>query len=56
MPCGLCAAAVPVIKPANPSQDSMPTLNTESTVKKLIRPSELPIYSFEDDYSKQIPW
>ncbi|XP_067217349.1 MICOS complex subunit MIC27-like isoform X2 [Linepithema humile] len=57
MPCGLCAAAaaVPAVKPANLSQDSMPALSTDSTVKNLIRPSELPIYSFEDDYSKQIP-
>lgn len=28
----------------------------EAGVKKLIRPSELPIYSFEEDYSKQISW
>ncbi|GAB1867192.1 MICOS complex subunit [Camponotus japonicus] len=52
MPCGLCA--LPVIKPENPSESKMSPYSNESGVKKLIRPSELPIYSFEDDYSKQI--
>ncbi|EZA47565.1 MICOS complex subunit MIC27 isoform X2 [Ooceraea biroi] len=54
MPCGLCAA-VPVVKPANSSQDSMPADSHESKIKELIRPSELPIYTFEDDYCKQSP-
>ncbi|CAL1679108.1 unnamed protein product [Lasius platythorax] len=53
MPCGLCA--IPVIRPANPSEGKMSPYSDESGVKKLIRPSELPIYPFEDDYSKQIP-
>ncbi|XP_011869917.1 PREDICTED: MICOS complex subunit Mic27 isoform X3 [Vollenhovia emeryi] len=52
MPCGLCA--VPVLKPASTSEDRMPR-SDEPGVRKLIRPSELPIYSFEDDYSKQSP-
>lgn len=54
MPCGLCA--IPVIKPENSSGSEMSPYSKESGVKKLIRPSELPIYPFEDDYSKQIPW
>lgn len=53
MPCGLCA--VPAVKPANLSDDKMSPYNNESGVKKLVRPSELPIYSLEDNYSKQIP-
>ncbi|KYQ56712.1 Apolipoprotein O-like protein [Trachymyrmex zeteki] len=53
MPCGLCA--IPVVKPTNLSEDKMSSYSNEPGVKKLIRPSELPIYSFEDDYSKQIP-
>ncbi|XP_011633585.1 MICOS complex subunit MIC27 isoform X1 [Pogonomyrmex barbatus] len=51
MPCGLCA--IPVVKSAK-SGDKMSSYNNEAGVKKLIRPSELPIYSFEDDYCKQI--
>ncbi|XP_011708319.1 PREDICTED: uncharacterized protein LOC105463021 isoform X2 [Wasmannia auropunctata] len=48
MPCGLCA--VPVIKPAaSQSDDGMPS---KPGVKRLVRPSELPIYSL-DDYSEQ---
>ncbi|XP_076762889.1 MICOS complex subunit 26/27 [Xylocopa sonorina] len=50
MPCGLCAA-VPVMKP-NPEDPPKPCHNEE---KKLIRPSELPIYPTEDGYSKQMP-
>lgn len=55
MPCGLCAA-VPAIK-ANAStlQESMPLNIQEPKDIKLIRPSELPIYTFEDDYCKQSP-
>ncbi|XP_011067260.1 PREDICTED: MICOS complex subunit MIC27 isoform X1 [Acromyrmex echinatior] len=51
MPCGLCA--IPVIKSTNMSEDKMSLCNKEP-IKKLIRPSELPIYCFED-YSKQTP-
>lgn len=54
MPCGLCA--IPIAKATNPSEDKMSPYNNKPEVKKLVRPSELPIYSFEDDYSKQIPW
>ncbi|KAM0729182.1 MICOS complex subunit MIC27 [Formica fusca] len=53
MPCGLCA--IPVIQPANPSESKMSPYGNEPGIKKLIRPSELPIYPFEDDYSKQTP-
>lgn len=28
----------------------------EAGAKKLIRPSELPIYPLEEDYTKQISW
>ncbi|XP_020284011.1 MICOS complex subunit MIC27 isoform X2 [Pseudomyrmex gracilis] len=52
MPCGLCA--VPIANPsANASSDKMSTVSGETKAKNLIRPSELPIYSFED--SKQAP-
>ncbi|KAG5347045.1 MIC27 protein, partial [Acromyrmex charruanus] len=51
MPYGLCA--IPVIKSTNMSEDKMSLCNKEPKIKKLIRPSELPIYCFEDDYSKQ---
>ncbi|KYM75466.1 Regulator of G-protein signaling 6 [Atta colombica] len=51
MPCGLCA--IPIVKPTNLSEDKMSPYSKEPGVKKLIRPSDLPIYSFEDDYSKQ---
>lgn len=54
MPCGLCAA-IPAINPS-PSGDSTLSGNKGAGVKKLIRPSELPIYSLEEDYSKQITW
>ncbi|KAL6431402.1 hypothetical protein ACFW04_007201 [Cataglyphis niger] len=53
MPCGLCA--IPVVQSANPTESKMSPYNSESGVKKLIRPSDLPIYPFEDDYSKQSP-
>lgn len=40
MPCGLCAA-VPVVKPTSPCADC----DNKHDSKKLIRPSELPLYS-----------
>ncbi|EFN78829.1 hypothetical protein EAI_04319 [Harpegnathos saltator] len=52
MPCGLCAA-IPAINTTS-SGDSMLPHSKEASVKKLIRPSELPIYPLEDDYAKQI--
>ncbi|XP_068968918.1 MICOS complex subunit MIC27 [Bombus flavifrons] len=52
MPCGLCAA-VPAMKPPT-SEDTTPCSN-ETQGKKLIKPSELPIYSIDDGYSKQMP-
>ncbi|XP_076242704.1 MICOS complex subunit 26/27 [Calliopsis andreniformis] len=54
MPCGLCAA-VPAMKPANPPEDHTVPCNTDAQPKKLIKPSELPIYTVEDGYSKQMP-
>ncbi|KZC13917.1 hypothetical protein WN55_06276 [Dufourea novaeangliae] len=54
MPCGLCAA-VPAMKPVSPSEDHTKPCSTELQPKKLIKPSELPIYSIEDGYSKQMP-
>lgn len=54
MPCGLCAA-VPAMKPVNPPEETVPC-NNETQAKKLIKPSELPIYTVEDGYSKQMPW
>ena len=52
MPCGLCAA-VPVLKNGSPSDGLKPCSN--EIQKKLIRPSELPIYPKEDAIPK-IPW
>ena len=53
MPCGLCAA-IPIMKP--PEEHAKPC-NNETQEKKLIKPSELPIYSIDDNgYSKQLPW
>lgn len=54
MPCGLCAS-VPVMKPAQPPQDCPTACSNPSQPTKMMRPSELPIYSIQDDYSKQIP-
>ncbi|CAK9814764.1 MICOS complex subunit MIC27 [Anthophora quadrimaculata] len=54
MPCGLCAA-VPTMKPANPVEEHATPCSNETQEKKLIKPSELPIYSVEDGYSKQMP-
>ncbi|XP_028049592.2 MICOS complex subunit MIC27 isoform X1 [Monomorium pharaonis] len=51
MPCGLCA--IPAVKPANLLNEKMSPYGNEPGVKILVRPSELPIYSFED--SKEIP-
>ncbi|XP_071856372.1 MICOS complex subunit 26/27 [Bombus fervidus] len=53
MPCGLCAA-VPAMKPPTSPDDTTPCSN-ETQGKKLIKPSELPIYSIDDGYSKQMP-
>lgn len=53
MPCGLCAA-VPIMKPPTPEEHTKPCNETQG--KKLIKPSELPIYSVDDNgYSKQLP-
>lgn len=49
MPCGLCCA-VPAIKPVSQSkEEAVKVSNTKETptAQKLIRPSELPIYTFE---------
>ncbi|XP_017791116.1 PREDICTED: uncharacterized protein LOC108573235, partial [Habropoda laboriosa] len=54
MPCGLCAA-VPIMKPTNPVEEHATPCNNETQGKKLIKPSELPIYSVADGYSKQMP-
>ncbi|XP_014489442.1 PREDICTED: MICOS complex subunit MIC27 isoform X2 [Dinoponera quadriceps] len=57
MPCGLYAAlpaALPAANPTSSPGDSMLSHNKETATKKLIRPSELPIYPLEDDYTKQI--
>ncbi|XP_031367967.1 uncharacterized protein LOC102675653 isoform X2 [Apis dorsata] len=53
MPCGLCAA-VPAMKPPIPEEHPAPCSN-EIQGKKLIKPSELPIYSIDDGYTKQMP-
>lgn len=52
MPCGLCAA-VPVMKPVNPPEEQPKPCSSDKP--NLIKPSELPIYSTEDGYSKQMP-
>ncbi|KAG7208180.1 hypothetical protein KM043_016528 [Ampulex compressa] len=52
MPCGLCAA-VPVVKPASPSQECAENCSHDLKTKKLIRPSELPIYV--EDINQQMP-
>lgn len=49
MPCGICAA-VPVIK----SKDEPTSVSNEQ--KKLVRPSELPIYTFEKAETREPPW
>ncbi|XP_017753553.1 PREDICTED: MICOS complex subunit MIC27-like [Eufriesea mexicana] len=54
MPCGLCAA-VPAMKPTTSSEEHTTPCNNETQGKKLIKPSELPIYSIDDGYSKQMP-
>ncbi|XP_034182890.1 MICOS complex subunit 26/27 isoform X3 [Osmia lignaria lignaria] len=54
MPCGLCAA-VPAMKPVNSSEERTAPCNTETQAKKLVKPSELPIYSVDDGYNKQMP-
>ncbi|XP_012347980.1 MICOS complex subunit MIC27 isoform X6 [Apis florea] len=53
MPCGLCAA-VPAMKPPISEEHPVPC-NNEIQGKKLIKPSELPIYSIDDGYTKQMP-
>ncbi|XP_015608937.1 MICOS complex subunit MIC27 isoform X2 [Cephus cinctus] len=53
MPCGLCAA-VPAVKPA--SSESCPeNCSNKLEGKKLIRPSELPIYSADESCTRQTP-
>lgn len=52
MPCGLCAA-VPTIH-SQSSQDHPESCNCKKEIK-MLRPSELPIYSLDDAYSKDIP-
>lgn len=52
MPCGLCAA-VPAMKLQ--SKDAVPVSN-ENPDKKLVRPSELPIYTFETPKIRETPW
>ncbi|CAL7934986.1 unnamed protein product [Xylocopa violacea] len=54
MPCGLCAA-VPAMKPSTTPEEHPKPCHNEGQEKKLIKPSELPIYSAEDGYSKQMP-
>ncbi|XP_043257704.1 MICOS complex subunit MIC27 isoform X2 [Colletes gigas] len=54
MPCGLCAA-VPVMKPVNPQKEQTTPCSNETQPKKLIKPSDLPIYSVDDGQSKQMP-
>lgn len=55
MPCGLCAA-IPAMKPNSPPEEHAVPCSNETQAKKLIKPSELPIYSAEDGYTKQMPW
>ncbi|XP_054013905.1 MICOS complex subunit MIC27 [Hylaeus anthracinus] len=54
MPCGLCAA-VPAMKPANPPEEHSKPCCNEAKPPSLIKPSELPIYSVDDGYSKEMP-
>ncbi|XP_076298645.1 MICOS complex subunit 26/27 isoform X1 [Lasioglossum baleicum] len=54
MPCGLCAA-VPVVKPVNPTEEQPKPCSSEAQSTNLIKPSELPIYSTDAGYSKQMP-
>lgn len=54
MPCGLCAA-VPAMKPTDPPREHATSISNETQAKKFIKPSELPIYSAEDGYTKQMP-
>ena len=54
MPCGLCAA-VPTMKPTSPAPDHTVPCNSDAPPKQLIKPSELPIYTVEDGYSRQMP-
>lgn len=53
MPCGICAA-VPAIKPSQAKEEAVKVNNSQETpnIQKLIRPSELPIYTFEKSKSE----
>ncbi|XP_014206979.1 MICOS complex subunit MIC27 isoform X2 [Copidosoma floridanum] len=52
MPCGLCAA-VPTMKP---KPDEKPVnVSNDDQAKNLVRPSELPIYTFEKPASREPP-
>jgi len=54
MPCGLCAA-VPALKTVPPSKDSPTPVSNDKQDKKLMRPSELPIYIVEEPCSVPRP-
>ncbi|XP_076161055.1 MICOS complex subunit 26/27 isoform X3 [Ptiloglossa arizonensis] len=54
MPCGLCAA-IPAMKPATPPKEHATPCCNEAQSQKLIKPSELPIYSVDDGCSKEMP-
>lgn len=51
MPCGICAA-VPVIKPEK-TKDGPVLVSNE---RNLVRPSDLPIYTFEKADPRETPW
>lgn len=52
LPCGLCAAT-PLLKKMSNEDDTKQSVSEAE--KKLIRPSELPIYSVEA-CARKIPW
>lgn len=54
MPCGLCAA-VPAMKPPTPPEEKATPCSNETKGKKLIKPSELPIYVDDGFNSKEMP-
>ncbi|XP_058802715.1 MICOS complex subunit MIC27 isoform X2 [Phymastichus coffea] len=53
MPCGVCAA-IPVLKQSKSKEDVVQVSN-ENPDKKLVRPSELPIYMFEKPAIRETP-
>lgn len=56
MPGGLCAA-VPAVKPVpTPPETPVQQCSNDVQNKKLIRPSELPIYVHDVTTSKDVPW